>query len=145
MGTIINTLNSQLEELATETIVNMLTECPLEELQELDCINCGDYVQDLLDANNCYYESFYYFDTYYAETAGRGDSGQVCEEVRDALEMEFGDYIYEEAEEFKTLEGVQRANWFVNLYAECACTNFIPADVWPLVEQARKELEEYNA
>ena len=49
--------------------------------------------------------------------------------------------MYEEAEEFKTLEGVQRANWFVNLYAECMATTSLPYDYEELFDEAIQQLE----
>ena len=142
MSNIINTLNTQLQDLARETVADMLAECPLEELKTAVADNmAGEYIDDLVNANNSYNEAFYYFDTYYAETAGRGDSGDVCEAVRDAIDEEFGEWMYEEAEEFKTLEGVQRANWFVNLYAECMATNSLPYDYEELLNEAIQQLE----
>ena len=142
MSNIINTLNTQLQDLARETVADMLAECPLEELKTAVADNmAGEYIDDLVNANNSYNEAFYYFDTYYAETAGRGDSGDVCEAVRDAIDEEFGEWMYEEAEEFKTLEGVQRANWFVNLYAECMATISLPYDYEELLNEAIQQLE----
>ena len=142
MNNIINTLNEQLQELARETVIDTLTECPIEELTEaLENGTAGEYIDDLINADNSYFEAFYYFDTYYAETAGRGDSGDVCEAVRDALDEEFGSYIYEDCDELKELEGVQRANWFVNLYAECMATNALPYDYEECVKQAIENLE----
>ena len=142
MSNIINTLNTQLQDLARETVADMLAECPLEELKTAVADNmAGEYIDDLVNANNSYNEAFYYFDTYYAETAGRGDSGDVCEAVRDAIDEEFGEWMYEEAEELKTLEGVQRANWFVNLYAECMATNSLPYDYEELLNEAIQQLE----
>ena len=142
MSNIINTLNTQLQDLARETVADMLAECPLEELKTAVADNmAGEYIDDLVNANNSYNEAFYYFDTYYAETAGRGDSGDVCEAVRDAIDEEFGEWMYEEAEGLKTLEGVQRANWFVNLYAECMATNSLPYDYEELLNEAIQQLE----
>ena len=145
MSTIVNTLNEQLKELARETVVNMLVECDPQELKTAleDCM-AGEYIDDLVNANNCYFEAFYYFDTYYAETAGRGDTGEVCEAVRDALDEEFGSYIYEEADQLEELEGVYRANWFVNLYAECMATNVLPYDYDECVSEALATIEEYK-
>ena len=145
MSQIINTLNAQLQELARETVVNMLVECPTEELQEaLKNDEVGEYIDDLINANNAYNEAFYYFDTYYAETAGRGDAGEVCEAVRDALDEEFGSYIYEESEQLKGLEGVYRANYFVNLYAEAMATTVLPYDYEECAKEALKAIEEYR-
>lgn len=145
MSQIINTLNNQLKELARETVVDMLVECPTDELREaLKNDECGEYIDDLVNADNAYHEAFYYFDTYYAETAGRGDTGEVCEAVRDALDEEFGSYIYEEADQLEELEGVYRANWFVNLYAECMATNVLPYDYEECVNEALKTIEEYQ-
>jgi hypothetical protein len=142
MSNIINTLNTQLQDLARETVLDMLIECPLEELKTAvaDCM-AGEYIDDLINADNSYFEAFYYFDTYYAETAGRGDTGEVCEAVRDALDEEFGSYIYEEADQLEELEGVYRANWFVNLYAECMATNVLPYDYEEVVNEAIAQLE----
>ena len=146
MSTIINTLNAQLQDLARETVIDMLVECPLEELKEAvsDCM-AGEYIDSLINANNCYFEAFYYFDTYYHNTAQRGDTGEVCEAVRDALDEEFGSYIYEEADQLEELEGVYRANWFVNLYAECMATNVLPYDYEECINEAIEAVEKYNA
>ena len=145
MSTIVNTLNEQLKELARETVVNMLVECDPQELKTaLADDMAGEYIDDLINANNEYFEAFYYFDTYYAETAGRGDTGEVCEAVRDALDEEFGSYIYEEADQLEELEGVYRANWFVNLYAECMATNVLPYDYEECMSEALATIEEYK-
>ena len=145
MSRIINTLNEQLKELARETVVNMLVECDPQELKTaLEDEMAGEYIDDLINANNAYFEAFYYFDTYYAETAGRGDTGEVCEAVRNALDEEFGSYIYEEADQLEELEGVYRANWFVNLYAECMATNVLPYDYEECMSEALATIEEYK-
>ena len=137
MNNIINTLNEQLQELARETVIDALIECPVQELEEaLEEGKPGEYIDDLINANNSYYEAFYYFDTYYQETAGRGDAGDVCEAVRDAIDEEQGGWVYEDAEEFKNLEGLPRANWFVNLYAELMATTFLPYDYEDCIKEA---------
>jgi hypothetical protein len=142
MNKIIQTLNKQLEELARETVVDTLQECPIDELKEaLEDGQAGEYIDDLINSNNCYFEAFYYFDTYYGETAGRGDSGEVSEAIRDAIDDEFGDYLYEDSDELKTLEGVQRANWFVNLYAEAMATSVLPYDYEACLLEAIKNIE----
>lgn len=125
MNKIVNTLNNQLQELATETIQNMLQEVDVNELKELkNEDDVQEFVNELIDANYCYQESFYYFDTYYQETASRGDSGEVCQAIREELENQYMDYLLEDNQQLKVLEGVHRANYLVNLYAEAMCMNF---------------------
>ena len=125
MNNIVKTLNNQLQELATETIQNLLAEVDTNELKQLKNEDeVQELVNELIDANGCYNEAFYYFDTYYSETAGRGDSGEVCAAIREELESEYMEYLLEDSEELKKLEGVHRANYLVNLYAEAMCYNF---------------------
>ena len=125
MNNIVKTLNNQLQELATETIQNLLAEVDTNELKQLKNEDeVQELVNELIDANGCYNEAFYYFDMYYSETAGRGDTGEVCAAIREALEEEYLEYLLDDSEELKKLEGVHRANYLVNLYAEATCHNF---------------------
>lgn len=135
-----NEFISQMSEVAYETAKSIAQEIYAKELSDAvdDCMG-GDLLQDYIEANNAYHEAFYHFDTYYATTAGRGDSGLVAQVMRDLIEDYGYDYALEEDEELKSLEGVQRANYLVNFAAEVLSTCFMPD-----LDEVAQEVNEEN-
>jgi len=132
---IINAFDEQMQRTAKESIRDIIDDIPINELKEFQDINEDHWLQDYI-YNSHFHESFMYFDIYYSQTASRGDSGEVCEVFRELLEEHHLDYLLQESEEFQRLEGLQRANYLVNLCAEALCLNYIH-DALPSV----KELE----
>jgi len=128
-----------MQRTAKESIRDIIDDIPINELKEFQAINEGHsysrcfWLQDYIE-NSHFHESFMYFDIYYSQTASRGDSGEVCEVFRELLEEHDLDYILQESEEFQRLEGLQRANYLVNLCAEALCIHYI-YDALPRVQE----------
>ena len=130
--TIINTFDEQMQRIAKESVRDIINDIPLDDFKELIDSNekdvngyCyGDWLQDYIE-NSHFHEWFDYIDIYYSQTASRGDSGEVCESFRELLEENHLDYILQESEEFQRLEGLQRANYLVNLCGQALCMNYI--------------------
>ena len=135
---ILNAFDEQMQRTAKESVRDIINDIPINELKEFQDIDEEYWLQDYID-NSHFHESFLYFDIYYSQTASRGDSGEVCEAFRELLEEHDLDYILQESEEFQRLEGLQRANYLVNLCAEALCMNYVN-DALPSVQ----ELEQIN-
>jgi len=117
MNTIISTLNTQLENLANETAIDILSEIPTDELDSVT--NEGEAIEllhEAVEADNAFNEAFQYFDMYYQTTAGRGNPYEVACVLREAITEELGCFEFD----FDTDEDaiLLTANTMVNIYAE---------------------------
>lgn len=129
----------QMQEVAYDAAKSIAQEIYAKELSDAveDCMG-RELLQGYIDANNRYYESFLYFDLYYSTTAGRGDTGAVAKAMRELLEDAGFDYMIEDDERLQELEGVQRANYLVNLTAEVLASEFMP-DLNAIAEEVNEE------
>lgn len=128
-------LLEEFKELNLDAFVT--TACELADEIDMDRSIEDFDLQDLyrqVQENNFIHEWFRGFDTYYSETAARGDSGIVAKAARELIE-EDGNIELEELEPLKTLEGVERANFLVNLAAEV-----IGASMYPSYQEFETEI-----
>lgn len=144
--TILNTFDEQMQRIANEAVRSIIDNIPLDEFKEFRPRR-NHWLQDYIE-NSHFHEWFDYIDIYYSQTASRGDSGEVCESFRELLEENDLDYLLQESEEFQRLEGLQRANYLVNLCAEALCMNYM-FDALPSDEElesiTKKRLTTENA
>ena len=118
MNPIIEQLNKNLEEVANDYAMDVLEEIPYQELEKIENpTEAFEVLQEYLDESNSFSEAFYYFDTYYATTAGRGNVYEVAAVLRQEIEDELGcfDFEYDLADDDAALV---TANHMVNVYAE---------------------------
>lgn len=125
MNNALNTVNEQLTEMANELITELIQNLPDEDKAELETAeDVEDWVCD--EARDEMYDAFYYFHTYYAETAALGNSYEVACVFREAIEQELGCFEFE----FDTDEDAihMTANKMVNIYAEIKGANMVTLD-----------------
>lgn len=118
MNKIVSLLNEQLEEVANDFANDVLENIPYQELEQIeDEFEAMEVLQEYLEADNSFNEAFYYFDTYYQETAGRGNIYEVAAVLREEIESELGcfEFDYDLSDEHAAL---CTANRMVNIYAE---------------------------
>jgi hypothetical protein len=118
MNKIISLLNKQLEEVANDYANDVLESIPYQELEQVgDPFEAMELLQEYLESDNSFAEAFYYFDTYYSETAGRGNIYEVAAVLREEIENELGcfEFEYDLSDEHAAL---CTANRMVNIYAE---------------------------
>ena len=120
---------------AKDGIEDLLQDLPLEELQEI-CSKDADQalLWECLEDNH-FHENFQWIDIYYSQTANRGDSGDVCEVMRELLDNEGLDHAYRESSWFEESEGVRRANNFINLAYTALYNNYME---FPTQEDMRR-------
>lgn len=128
-------LLEEFKELNLEAFVT--TACELADEIDTDRSIEDFDLQDLyhqVRENNFIHEWFRDFDTYYSETAARGDSGIVAKAARELIEedgnLDLGDFP-----RLNDLEGVERANFLVNLAAEV-----IGASMYPSYQEFETEI-----
>jgi hypothetical protein len=117
MNKIVHLLNKQLTEAANDKIAEIIENIPFDELEHVtDEFEAMELLQDCIDCNNEMHEAFYYWDTYYSETAGRGNAYEVATVLREEIENELGCFEFD----FDTSEEAihMTANNMVNIYAE---------------------------
>jgi GR25 family glycosyltransferase involved in LPS biosynthesis len=125
MNKAINTVNEQLTEMANEVITDLIHNLPDEEKAELKTAeDVEDWICD--EGRDGLYDAFYYFHTYYAETAALGNSYEVACIFREAIEQELGCFDFD----FDTDEDAihMTANKMVNIYAELMGANMVTLD-----------------